>query len=256
MTVLAGPANLLAYSWTPDAYGQINAILDKTQDGLSLALVGAVMAGTCEEVLFRGALQPRAGIVITALLFAAGHLYYGATPILAFVFVSGLAYGLLRQHMNTTTAIIAHATYDVVASLPTGVGRFGLILGLFLAILAGFRSDPGRWSRYLAPLVAAGSFLVLGSGAVAFTGSVSLWKACGVAALLAMVVAVGVEGLRSSSRLLIAGGILAWLAAAAIFWSEPWPGVATWIALPAFLISFLAGCGAWFKLALSRYENA
>jgi hypothetical protein len=71
-----------------------------------------------------------------------------------------------------------------------------------------------------------------------------------------MVVAVGVEGFRSSSRLLIAGGILAWLAAAAIFWSEPWPGVATWIALPAFLISFLAGCGAWFKLALSRYENA
>ncbi|TMF15640.1 MAG: CPBP family intramembrane metalloprotease, partial [Chloroflexi bacterium] len=158
------PANMLAYWLTPDALDAISAIVDKTQLGLGLALVFAVLAGISEEVLFRGALQPRAGIVITALLFTAIHVHYGATPVAASVFVAGLAYGWLRRHMNTTTAIMAHATTDIAASLPSGFARFGLLFVAVAIAFAAIRAEGYSWSRYLVPPAVAGVFLVLGSG--------------------------------------------------------------------------------------------
>ena len=249
------PANMLAYWLTPDALDAISAIVDKTQLGLGLALVFAVLAGISEEVLFRGALQPRAGIVITALLFTAIHVHYGATPIAASVFVAGLAYGWLRRHMNTTTAIMAHAMTDIAASLPSGFARFGLLFVAVAIAFAAIRADGYSWSRYLVPPAVAGVFSVLGSGVVALTGSATAWRAFGVAAFLAMAVAVAMEGLRSRSRVLVGGGVAAFLAAAVIQLSIPWPGPTRWMALPAWLISLVAGVGVWYRLASSRYEE-
>jgi membrane protease YdiL (CAAX protease family) len=65
-----------------------------------------------EEPLFRGALQPRFGLFVTALLFALVHNNYGLSFATIVVFVLGLVLGLERIRFNTTTAIITHATYN------------------------------------------------------------------------------------------------------------------------------------------------
>ena len=107
-------ANQLTYRLTPGAYYNIVQVGYLTY--FSLPIWGywilAALAGLCEESLFRGALQPRAGILITAILFATIHIQYGFTPILAMVFIHGIGYGLLRRYMSTTTSIMAHASYD------------------------------------------------------------------------------------------------------------------------------------------------
>src|SRR5262249_20922382 len=47
-----------------------------TNDSAGLIAL-ALLPGVCEELLFRGALQPRLGLVITAVLFTAIHAEYG-----------------------------------------------------------------------------------------------------------------------------------------------------------------------------------
>ena len=76
-------------------------------------------AGTGEEILFRGAIQPYLGIWITAVLFVAIHGYlnpknwrisiYGAFMCLV---IAGIGY--LCQEVGITTAIAAHFAIDVV----------------------------------------------------------------------------------------------------------------------------------------------
>jgi uncharacterized protein len=80
--------------------------------GLAGALTIGLSAGIGEECLFRGAAQPRLGLVFTSLLFAVLHTQYTISPALLQVFVLALLLGLTRQRANTTTAIAAHATYN------------------------------------------------------------------------------------------------------------------------------------------------
>ncbi|HEY7648988.1 MAG TPA: CPBP family intramembrane glutamic endopeptidase [Methylomirabilota bacterium] len=83
-------------------------------------LVGAalvsVAAGIGEEILFRGALQPHVGIVITASLFAMLHVQY-QVPGIAMILVVGLALGLLKQWTSTTFTVVVHVVYDLGAFL-------------------------------------------------------------------------------------------------------------------------------------------
>jgi len=69
-------------------------------------------AGIGEETLFRGAMQPRFGLVFTALLFALVHSNYGITLSTLVVFLLGMMLGWLRLRYNTSTAMIAHAVYN------------------------------------------------------------------------------------------------------------------------------------------------
>ena len=87
---------------------------------LSLAGVLAlgVSAGVGEELLVRGALQPRVGVMWASVLFAAGHVQYTWFGMLT-ILLLGLALGLVRRFANTTTAITVHALYDIVAAIGT-----------------------------------------------------------------------------------------------------------------------------------------
>jgi hypothetical protein len=76
-----------------------------------------LLAGIVEEILFRGALVPRLGIVLTAVLFAALHTQYGVTFASLEVFVLGVGLGWLRVRSGTITCIIAHAGYDIAVGL-------------------------------------------------------------------------------------------------------------------------------------------
>lgn len=76
-----------------------------------------LLAGIVEEILFRGALVPRLGIILTAILFAALHTQYGITFASLEVFVLGVGLGWLRVRSGTITCIIAHAGYDIAVGL-------------------------------------------------------------------------------------------------------------------------------------------
>jgi len=76
-----------------------------------------VAAALGEEPLFRGAAQPRFGLILTAALFALVHSNYGITLSTAIVFLLGLVLGLIRIRRNTTTAMLAHAVYNISLGL-------------------------------------------------------------------------------------------------------------------------------------------
>ena len=80
------------------------------------ALVLGVSAGVGEELMVRGALQPRVGLVWASLLFAAGHVQYTWFGMLTIVLL-GVTLGLVRKSANTTTAIVVHVVYDIIAAL-------------------------------------------------------------------------------------------------------------------------------------------
>lgn len=87
---------------------------------LTLGLAAAIG----EETLFRGAVQPRFGLVLTSLIFALLHSTYGISIATVVVFVLGLILGWLRIRYNTTMAMVVHAIYNmtlgVISFLSTG----------------------------------------------------------------------------------------------------------------------------------------
>jgi len=88
----------------------------------NLSLVGAlalgVSAGVGEELLVRGALQPRSGLVWAAVLFASAHVQYTWFGMLT-ILMLGIVLGLVKQRANTTAAIVVHVAYDIFAVLGT-----------------------------------------------------------------------------------------------------------------------------------------
>jgi membrane protease YdiL (CAAX protease family) len=96
--------------------------LDKTLDSMTQGIqnpLGALLigltAGIGEEVFFRGALQPRFGIVLTALAFALMHTQYELTWVLLGMFGIGILLGIERQRYGTVAAIVTHATMNIIA---------------------------------------------------------------------------------------------------------------------------------------------
>ena len=79
-----------------------------------------------EETIFRGALQPRFGLIFTAVLFALLHSNYGITISTLVVFVLGCVLGLVRLRFSTSTSMVVHAVYNMA---------LGLIAYLNLSIL-------------------------------------------------------------------------------------------------------------------------
>lgn len=82
--------------------------------GPGLMLLLGLSAGIGEEITLRGALQPKLGIVLTSLLFAALHVQYSWYGMLS-ILVFGLILGVIRRRGSTTVAILVHALYDLLA---------------------------------------------------------------------------------------------------------------------------------------------
>ena len=76
------------------------------------------MPAVVEETLFRGALVPRLGVVVTAVLFAALHTQYAITFATLEVFVLGIGLGLLRVRSGSTLpCMVTHAGYNIAVGL-------------------------------------------------------------------------------------------------------------------------------------------
>lgn len=80
------------------------------------AVLTSIAAGVGEEVLFRGALQPRLGVVLTAVLFGALHVQYQVPGMIVIVLI-GIGLGLVKERTSTTFVIIVHVLYDTGAFL-------------------------------------------------------------------------------------------------------------------------------------------
>lgn len=91
------------------------------------ALLFGLAAGVSEELLFRGALVPRLGLLLSAVLFATAHAQYGASLQTGEVLVFGVVLGILRQRAGTAASILTHALFDTTVVLLTlfNVNLFG-----------------------------------------------------------------------------------------------------------------------------------
>jgi hypothetical protein len=120
----------LSDALTPELSRRIQSTTDHLFGGLVgnplSVLAIALLPGICEETIFRGALQPRLGLILTAILFASIHTQYSISIDTLTVLILGLGLGLIRKYTNTTTSAITHATYNLI----TGIGIGGLALGI------------------------------------------------------------------------------------------------------------------------------
>lgn len=104
----------------PDLAERVNDVSQGLFSTEGMGLLSAILFGLLigvgaaagEETLFRGAVQPALGIVLSSLLFASIHTQYGPSIILAHIFVLSVGLGLIRKYANTTLAFITHATYN------------------------------------------------------------------------------------------------------------------------------------------------
>lgn len=104
----------------PESYDMMEALGEVLYGGVMLtwqAIVVSLVAGVTEELFFRGALQPRFGFLLTAILFTAVHVQYGLTPATLEVLGGALVLGWLRQRTNTSTCILLHVLYDIAGLL-------------------------------------------------------------------------------------------------------------------------------------------
>jgi membrane protease YdiL (CAAX protease family) len=137
----------LSQAWTPDIWHKVDATTRHIFGGLNtpvgIAAI-AVLPAICEEILFRGALQPRLGLVVTALLFTSIHTQYSISFDTFAVLVIALGLGLIRKYTNTTTSAACHAGYNLLVSV--GIGSLlGLAIVAELALAAA--TVYGIWSR-------------------------------------------------------------------------------------------------------------
>lgn len=118
--MISALSSLLVQALQPDLYDQINENLGTMTSGVDNwwgAVILGLCAGTGEEVLFRGAIQPKYGVIVTAIVFAVLHQQYGASFVTVGVFGVGILFGLERKYFNTTACIITHAVYNTIAVL-------------------------------------------------------------------------------------------------------------------------------------------
>jgi membrane protease YdiL (CAAX protease family) len=103
--------------------GRINDQALANIGGLGAAAVAAILLGIGEEVLFRGAIQPRYGVFLTALAFAALHTQYGFPAAPLTLFAVGIVLGIERRYATTTASILSHVLFvtAMVTLVATGV---------------------------------------------------------------------------------------------------------------------------------------
>ncbi len=249
-----GPVNDLTYLLMPNTYGAIAAVGAKTSagQGLGLVVLFGTMAGIAEETLFRGALQPRAGIVITALLFAMIHIQYGVSPILAMVFVHGLGYGLLRRYINTTTAIMAHAGYDIVGSV--GLQTETVAIVVLIMALSLMWPAMQQWPTYVLAFFLTSLLWLVGLAIHWYGANLAAFVCLGVGGCLIMSLAIGFEAHQRGSRARGWFGVGAWLVAAVPY--LPWSGSRPFALALVGAASVLVGGFIWYRLVVTDAEES
>ncbi len=119
--VLSAVGGALTAQFQPDLYDQVanvtTELTAEVQNPIGALLLG-ITAGVGEELLFRGAIQPRFGLLLTSLTFAFLHApQYGFSFVILGLFGVGLVLGIERMRYGTVPAIITHAVFNTLAVL-------------------------------------------------------------------------------------------------------------------------------------------
>lgn len=107
--------SLLTLYFQPDLFEDLGDTMEQMSAGTNVTLISILIfasAGVGEEILFRGAIQPRFGIILTSAFWALVHTQYQLTFVVLGLFLAGILFGLIRKYVGTTPAIIAHALYN------------------------------------------------------------------------------------------------------------------------------------------------
>jgi uncharacterized protein len=128
-------SDLLSHNLTPEIARRVDAttqhVFGQLGGPVGIAAL-ALLPGLCEEILFRGALQPRIGLVATAVLFTSIHTEYGLSVDTLAVLVIAIGLGLLRKYTNTTASCACHVSYNLLV----GVGITGAVMTAGLVVEA------------------------------------------------------------------------------------------------------------------------
>jgi len=134
---------LLSQALTPQVAHNVEVttqhLFGRLQDPVGIAAL-ALLPAICEEILFRGALQPRLGLVVTAVLFTSIHTQYSISFDTLAVFLLALGLGLIRKYTNTTTSGVCHAVYNLTTAIAASISVGAVVLGFAIAaeiLLAG-----------------------------------------------------------------------------------------------------------------------
>lgn len=123
--ILSMLGSLLTLYFQPDLFEDLGDTMQEMSSGTHLVLINVLIfasAGLGEEILFRGAIQPRFGIVLTAAFWALVHTQYQFSFVVLGLFLVGILFGLMRKYVSTTSAIIAHALYNAAVVLLQSYG--------------------------------------------------------------------------------------------------------------------------------------
>lgn len=104
----------------PEVVDKLTETLNNMTSGIDNpagAILLGLSSGIGEEVLFRGAIQPRFGIVISTVLWVLLHTQYELTWVIVGLLLMGIMLGLIRKYVSTTAAIITHAVYNTLVVL-------------------------------------------------------------------------------------------------------------------------------------------
>ena len=106
------------------------SLLPSSPVEIAVWVVVATTAGICEETLFRGYLQRQfmaltrsapAGIILSALLFGAAHIYQGLRMVVV-IAVFGSLFGILAYwRKSTRSGMIAHTWQDALSGIVGGL---------------------------------------------------------------------------------------------------------------------------------------
>lgn len=149
----------MSHAWTPEIAHRVDAASRHLFGQLASGPVGivalALTPAICEEALFRGALQPRIGLVATALLFTSIHSQYGLSFDTLGLLVIALGLGLVRKYLNTTASAACHFTYNLLVGINLSGPILLLAIGVEVALIG--VSAYAIWSRRPRPAVSARS---------------------------------------------------------------------------------------------------
>ncbi len=100
--------------YNPNSFTIAGSFIPSVIATLAITLCAAIS----EEILIRGALQPVFGIVPSALFHGAMHGQFSHTPALMVkVALWSTFMGLVKRYTNTSTAIVAHAGFNIITIL-------------------------------------------------------------------------------------------------------------------------------------------
>ncbi len=110
---------------TPDNDSPMKALLSEPSSALMIAVIGVTLAPVCEEIVFRGFLQPllvrslgaAPGILLAAAAFGFLHFqeYGNSWKHAMLIMLAGASFGWMRQRSGSTkAAALMHAAYNGV----------------------------------------------------------------------------------------------------------------------------------------------